>query len=236
MLLVENLSVSYGRMQALRGVSLAVAAGEIVTLLGANGAGKSTLLAAISGLLPAQQGTIALEGRPIGGLRSDVIVRRGVALVPERRDLFSDMSVIENLEMGAYARSDAAAIRSDLDQVLGYFPVLAQRRRQLASTLSGGEQQMLAIGRALMLRPRLLLLDEPSLGVAPLILETIFAIVARINREQRTTILLVEQNTLVALTVANRAYVLETGRIVASGTSAELKTSDAIRRSYLGGS
>jgi branched-chain amino acid transport system ATP-binding protein len=236
MLSVENLFVAYGRVQALRGVTLAVEAGEIVALLGANGAGKSTLLASICGLLPVQEGAIRVDGRPIRGLRSDVIVRLGVALVPERRDLFPDMTVLENLEMGAHTRSDAAAVRTDLDQVFGYFPVLAQRRRQLATTLSGGEQQMLAIGRALMLRPRLLLLDEPSLGVAPLILETIFAIVQRINREQHTTILLVEQNTVVALTVASRAYVLETGRIAASGPSAELRKSDTIRRSYLGGS
>jgi branched-chain amino acid transport system ATP-binding protein len=236
MLAIENLSVAYGRVQALRGVSLGVDAGEVVALLGANGAGKSTLLAAICGALPVQHGAIRLDGREIQRLRSDAIVRLGVALVPERRDLFPDMTVMENLEMGAYSRADAAAIREDLAEVLDYFPVLAERRRQLATTLSGGEQQMLAIGRAVMLRPRLLLLDEPSLGVAPMILEKIFDVVQRINRTRRTTILLVEQNTFVALSVASRAYVLETGRIVASGTSAELKASDAIRRSYLGGS
>jgi branched-chain amino acid transport system ATP-binding protein len=234
MLAVDDLHVAYGRVQALRGVSLAVAAGELVALLGANGAGKSTLLAAICGVRPAQRGTVALEGRPIQRLRSDAVVRLGVALVPERRDLFPDMSVLENLAMGAYTRHDQAAIRADLDEVLEWFPVLAERRRQLASTLSGGEQQMLAIGRAMMLRPRLLLLDEPSLGVAPLILERIFAIIQRISRARGTTILLVEQNTAIALALASRAYVLETGRIVAAGTSAELKASDAIRRSYLG--
>jgi branched-chain amino acid transport system ATP-binding protein len=234
MLAIDNLWVAYGRAEALRGVSLRVDKGEIVALLGANGAGKSTLLAAVSGALPAQRGTVRLEGREIQRLRSDAIVRRGVALVPERRDLFPDMTVMENLEMGAYSRSDTSAIRADLAEVLDWFPVLAQRRRQLAATLSGGEQQMLAIGRAVMLRPRLLLLDEPSLGVAPLILEKIFDIVQRINRLRGTTILLVEQNTMIALAVAARAYVLETGRIVASGTSAELRASDTIRRSYLG--
>jgi branched-chain amino acid transport system ATP-binding protein len=235
MLAVDGLVVAYGRVQALRGVTLDAGAGEIVALLGANGAGKSTLLAAISGAQPAAQGTIRLDGREIQRLRSDAIVRLGVALVPERRDLFPDMTVMENLEMGAYSRTDAPAIRADLAEILEWFPVLAERRRQRASTLSGGEQQMLAIGRAMMLRPRLLLLDEPSLGVAPIILEKIFAIVQRINRDRGTTILLVEQNTLIALALAARAYVLETGRIVASGTSAELRASDAIRRSYLGG-
>jgi branched-chain amino acid transport system ATP-binding protein len=235
MLAVDGLVVAYGRVQALRGVTLDAGAGEIVALLGANGAGKSTLLAAISGAQPAAQGTIRLEGREIQRLRSDAIVRMGVALVPERRDLFPDMSVMENLQMGAYSRADVAAIRADLAEVLEWFPVLAERRRQRAATLSGGEQQMLAIGRAMMLRPRLLLLDEPSLGVAPIILEKIFDIVQRINRARGTTILLVEQNTMIALALAARAYVLETGRIVASGTSAELKASDAIRRSYLGG-
>jgi branched-chain amino acid transport system ATP-binding protein len=235
MLAVDGLVVAYGRAQALRGVTLDAGAGEIVALLGANGAGKSTLLAAISGAQPASQGTIRLDGREIQRLRGDAIVRLGVALVPERRDLFPDMSVMENLQMGAYSRADAPAIRADLAEILEWFPVLAERRRQRAATLSGGEQQMLAIGRAMMLRPRLLLLDEPSLGVAPIILEKIFAIVQRINRARETTILLVEQNTMIALALAARAYVLETGRIVASGTSAELRASDAIRRSYLGG-
>jgi len=234
MLAIDNLWVAYGRAEALRGVSLRVDKGEIVALLGANGAGKSTLLAAVSGALPAQRGTVRLEGREIQRLRSDAIVRRGVALVPERRDLFPDMTVMENLEMGAYARSDASAIRADLAEVLDWFPVLAQRRRQLAATLSGGEQQMLAIGGSVMLRPRLLLLDEPSLGVAPLILEKIFDIVQRINRLRGTTILLVEQNAYMALNVADYGYVLENGRIVMEDTCARLRDKEDIKEFYLG--
>lgn len=234
MLAIRDLSARYGQTSALRGVSLDVGQGEIVALLGANGAGKSTLLATVAGLHPAAGGEVALAGAPILGLRPEAIVRRGVALVPERRDLFPDMSVAENLEMGAYVRTDRAAIRQDTETVCGYFPILGQRHRQIASTLSGGEQQMLAIGRALMARPRLLLLDEPSLGIAPRMIEAIFDIIVRINRDEGLTILLVEQNTAAALAVSARAYILETGSIVGSGPSAELARSALVRRSFLG--
>jgi branched-chain amino acid transport system ATP-binding protein len=235
MLSVEGLSVFHGAVQALFGVSLAVAEGEVVALLGANGAGKSTLLASIAGLLPVAAGSIKLDGRDIANRPAHRIVREGIALVPERRDLFPEMTVAENLELGAYLRRDTAAIREELDRIYTLFPPLAKRRGQAALTLSGGEQQMLAIGRALMGRPRWLLLDEPSLGLSPLMLEVIFDIVARINAEERTAIFLVEQNTQVALAVASRAYVLETGRIVAEGSSAELAASDLVRQSFLGG-
>ena len=235
MLSIRDLQVSYGRAEAVRGVSLDVAKGEIVALLGTNGAGKTTLLSAVVGLVRAGRGTITLDGEPLTNMKSEQIVRRGVALVPERRDLFPEMSVAENLEMGAYLRRDRAAVRADMDLIYSYFPVLEPRRQQQASTLSGGQQQMLAIGRALMSRPRYLLLDEPSLGLSPVMLEAIFEIIERINREEGTTVFLVEQNTRVALSVARRGYVLENGFVVASGSSEELLGSDLVRQSYLGG-
>ena len=235
MLSVRDLHVSYGRAEAVRGVSLDVPNGEIVALLGTNGAGKTTLLSAIAGLVRSASGAITLDGESLTGLRPEYIVRRGVALVPERRDLFAEMSVAENLEIGAYLRTDRAAVRSDMNLIYGYFPALEPRRKQQASTLSGGQQQMLAIGRALMSRPRYLLLDEPSLGLSPVMLEAIFEIVERINREDGTTVFLVEQNTRVALSVARRGYVLENGRVVASGSSEELLDSELVRHSYLGG-
>ena len=235
MLSVRDLHVSYGRAEAVRGVSVDVAKGEIVALLGINGAGKTTLLSAIAGLVRCASGSITLDGELLTSLRPEYIVRRGVALVPERRDLFPEMSVAENLEIGAYLRRDRAEVRADMNMIYGYFPVLEPRRQQLASTLSGGQQQMLAIGRALMSRPRYLLLDEPSLGLSPVMLEAIFEIIERINREDGTTVLLVEQNTQVALSVARRGYVLENGRVVAAGSSEELLDNDLVRHSYLGG-
>lgn len=235
MLSIRDLHVSYGRAEAVRGVSLDVPKGEIVALLGINGAGKTTLLSAVAGLVRSSKGSITLDGEPLTSLRPEYIVRRGLALVPERRDLFAEMSVAENLEIGAYLRRDRAAVREDMNLIYGYFPVLEPRRQQQASTLSGGQQQMLAIGRALMSRPRYLLLDEPSLGLSPVMLEAIFEIIERINREEGTTVFLVEQNTRVALSVARRGYVLENGMVVASGSSEELLDSDLVRNSYLGG-
>ncbi len=209
-------------------------AGKIVALLGVNGAGKTTLLSAIAGLLPISGGAITLDGADLVGLKPERVVRHRIALVPERRELFPEMTVAENLAMGAYLRSDRATIRADLALAYEYFPALRPRRSQMSSTLSGGEQQMVAIARALMSRPKYLLLDEPSLGLSPVMLESIFEIIERINREEGTTIFLVEQNTRVALSVSSYAYVLETGQLVAEGTSAQLLDSDLIRRSFLG--
>jgi branched-chain amino acid transport system ATP-binding protein len=231
---VADLHVRYGRLHALQGVTLEVAESSVVALLGVNGAGKSTLLAAIAGAVPVAAGRVVFDGRNIAGLPPHRIVRRGISLVPERRDLFPEMSVAENLAMGAYTRRDREGVRADLERVCGYFPILRERSHQRAAMLSGGEQQMLAIGRALMARPRMLLLDEPSLGLAPRVLDAIFGIVERINREERTTVLLVEQNTRLALTLARFAYVLETGRIVAQWASEKLLDSDLVRRSFLG--
>jgi len=232
MLEVRDLCVSYGGMPALKGISLTVAAGEIVALLGNNGAGKTTTLKTVSGLLVPRAGEVLLDGEPLRGTPPHLIVRKGIAHVPEGRHVFNRLTVRENLEMGAYARSDPR-VAADLDRVLALFPRLRERRRQTAGTLSGGEQQMLAIGRALMASPRLLLLDEPSMGLAPLLVEQIFETVQSINR-QGTTILLVEQNAALALEVAKRAYVLETGTIVLAGTAADLVRNEDVRRAYLG--
>ncbi len=232
MLEIEGLDVFYGEIHALRGVALEVRQGEIVTLLGNNGAGKTTTLRSISGLLVPRRGRITVEGRPLVGVPAHEIVLRGVAHVPEGRRIFNRLSVRENLMMGAYLREDDA-IESDLERVFALFPVMKERLRQVAGTLSGGEQQMLAIGRAVMARPRLLLLDEPSMGLAPVVVERIFQTVADINR-QGTTILLVEQNAAMALTIAHRGYVLETGSIVLGGTAAELAQNPEVRRAYLG--
>ena len=232
MLEVENLQVYYGEIQALKGISLQVRRGEIVALLGNNGAGKTTTLKTISGLLRPRAGRVLLEQEPIHRLPPHETVARGVAHAPEGRRVFNRLTVRENLEMGAYLRRDAG-VREDLDRVFTLFPRLQERRLQVAGTLSGGEQQMLAIGRALMARPRVLMLDEPSMGLAPLVVEQIFETIARINREG-TAILLVEQNAAVALTVAHRGYVLETGRISLSGTAAELHEHPDVRRAYLG--
>jgi branched-chain amino acid transport system ATP-binding protein len=230
---IENITLLYGRIQALHGISLEVAEGEIVALIGANGAGKSTTMRAISGLRPIASGAIRFNGEDITRLRADLRVVRGVSQSPEGRGIFPGMSVLENLEMGAYTRKDRAAIKADLDRVFGLFPRLQERRRQAGGTLSGGEQQMLAVGRALMSQPRLLLLDEPSMGLAPMLIQQIFEIVTEIN-QQGTTILLVEQNAQQALSRAHRGYVLETGRIVRSGTGPELLHDPAVKEAYLG--
>jgi branched-chain amino acid transport system ATP-binding protein len=232
MLEVEGLHVYYGEIHALKGISLRVAQGEIVALLGNNGAGKTTTLKTISGLLRPRTGQVLLEGRPIHQLPPHEIVARGVAQSPEGRKVFNRLTVTENLEMGAYLRDDSA-VREDIDRVFELFPRLRERRVQVAGTLSGGEQQMLAMGRALMARPRILLLDEPSMGLAPILVEQIFETVADINR-QGTTILLVEQNAAIALSVAHRGYVLETGSIVLTGGAAELSEHPEVQRAYLG--
>ncbi|WP_342433676.1 ABC transporter ATP-binding protein [Neobacillus sp. FSL H8-0543] len=234
MLKIEDIDVYYGIIHALKGVSLEINEGEIVTLIGANGAGKSTLLKTISGLLKPKKGDILFHGESISGKVAQSIVKQGLSHVPEGRRVFSNMTVEENLELGAYLRKDKKGIREDFEKVFTLFPRLLERRKQLAGTLSGGEQQMLAMGRALMARPRLLLLDEPSMGLAPLLVKTIFKIIAEIN-QSGTTILLVEQNANMALSIADRAYVIETGKIVISGTSEELNESDQIRMAYLGG-
>ncbi|MFY1637675.1 ABC transporter ATP-binding protein [Solwaraspora sp. WMMB335] len=230
---IEDVSLLYGRIQALHGISLTVDEGEIVALIGANGAGKSTTMRAISGIRAIASGRIRFAGEDISKLRADLRVRRGLCQAPEGRGIFPGMSVLENLDMGAYTRHDRAGIAADLDRVLTLFPRLAERRRQPGGTLSGGEQQMLAVGRALMSRPKLLLLDEPSMGLAPMLIQQIFDIIVEIN-QQGTTVLLVEQNAQQALSRAHRAYVLETGRIVKSGTGADLLHDPAVKEAYLG--
>ncbi|WHY00658.1 ABC transporter ATP-binding protein [Neobacillus sp. DY30] len=234
MLKIEDINVYYGNIHALKGVSLDINEGEIVTLIGANGAGKSTLLKTISGLLKPKNGSILFEGQSISGKVAQAIVKQGLSHVPEGRRVFANMSVEENLELGAYLRKDKQGIKEDFEKVYNLFPRLLERRKQLSGTLSGGEQQMLAMGRALMARPKLLLLDEPSMGLAPLLVKTIFRIIEEINKTG-TTILLVEQNANMALSIADRAYVIETGKIVISGSSDELNQSDQIRMAYLGG-
>lgn len=234
MLKIDDINVYYGNIHALKGVSLDINEGEIVTLIGANGAGKSTLLKTISGLLKPKTGDILFEGKSISGKVAQAIVKQGLSHVPEGRRVFANMSVEENLELGAYLRKDKQGIREDFEKVYQLFPRLHERRKQLSGTLSGGEQQMLAMGRALMARPKLLLLDEPSMGLAPLLVKTIFRIIEEINKTG-TTILLVEQNANMALSIADRAYVIETGKIVISGSSEELNQSDQIRMAYLGG-
>jgi branched-chain amino acid transport system ATP-binding protein len=230
---LRDVHTYYGRIHALRGVSLAVQPGEVVTLIGSNGAGKTTTLKTIIGTLRPQGGRITLDGRRIDGLRTDRVVRLGIAQAPEGRRIFPRMTVLENLELGAFARSDAPGIRNDMDRVLDLFPRLRERLPQKGGTLSGGEQQMLAIGRALMARPRLLLLDEPSMGLSPILVEAIFETIQSISR-QRTTILLVEQNARLALRVATRGYVMQTGRIVLHDAATELLRSDLVRKTYLG--
>ena len=234
MLKIENIDVFYGAIHALKGISVEVHEGEIVTLIGANGAGKSTILRTISGLLKPKAGQITFEGKSIAGVAAQDIVKMSISQVPEGRRVFANMSVLENLELGAYIRSDSKGIQEDMEKVFERFPRLSERRSQLAGTLSGGEQQMLAMGRALMSRPRLLLLDEPSMGLAPLLVKEIFSIIKEINASG-TTVLLVEQNAHMALSIANRAYVLETGRITLSGDAKELAASEEIRKAYLGG-
>jgi branched-chain amino acid transport system ATP-binding protein len=230
---VEEIHVYYGAIHALKGVSLRVGAGEIVTLIGANGAGKSTTLRAINGLNHPRQGAIRFEGREVTNASPHSIVKGGIAQSPEGRRLFPRMSVTENLEMGAFQRVDRESFKEDMDRVFELFPRLHERRDQKAGTMSGGEQQMCAIGRALMAKPKLLLLDEPSMGLAPIFVEKIFEIILEIN-EQGTPVLLVEQNALMALETAHRAYVMETGQIALHGPAAELKTNESVQKAYLG--
>ncbi|MDR2133925.1 MAG: ABC transporter ATP-binding protein [Treponema sp.] len=234
MLEVEGLSVHYGAIRALRGISFEVAAGEIITLIGSNGAGKSTTLHAVSNIIKKASGRVVFDGRDISALPPDRVVSAGLAQVPEGRRIFANLSVRDNLEMGAYARRDIRGVRRDMETVFGIFPRLKERARQVAGTLSGGEQQMLAMGRALMAKPRLLLMDEPSMGLAPILVDEIFSVIKNIN-ETGTTILLVEQNAYRALGIASRAYILETGEIIKSGAAAELARDDAVRTAYLGG-
>ena len=233
MLELRNIDVHYGRVQALRDVSLTVNRGEIVALIGSNGAGKTTTVRAISGLVRATAGSIIFDGKPIHGLGAEVIARMNIGHSPEGRRLFSRMTVRENLEMGAFSRRDKAGVKSDFDRVYTLFPRLAERRTQIAGSLSGGEQQMVAIGRALMGRPSLLLLDEPSLGLAPILIETIFRVIREVNAEG-TTVMLIEQNANLALKTATRAYVLETGSIVQEGAASDLLNSPDVQRAYLG--
>ncbi len=230
---LSNVHVYYGNIHALKGISLTVDKGEIVTLIGSNGAGKSTTLKTISGLRSPKPGSISLEGRRIDGVKAHEIVGLGICQAPEGRRIFPRLTVMENLEMGAFHRSDKAGIQQDIERVFGLFPRLKDRRQQQGGTLSGGEQQMLAIGRALMSRPRLLLLDEPSMGLSPILVETIFQIIGDIHA-QGTPILLVEQNAHMALQVAQRGYVLQTGRIVLQDTAANLARNEMVRKAYLG--
>ncbi|MBN1140564.1 MAG: ABC transporter ATP-binding protein [Deltaproteobacteria bacterium] len=234
MLRINHIHTFYGNIEALKGISLDIAEGEIITLIGANGAGKSTTLMSICGVVPPRRGEIYFRGTPIHDMATDKIVALGICQVPEGRRIFPILSVMENLEMGSYLRRDPQGIKSDLDYVFDLFPILAQRRHQAGGTLSGGEQQMLAISRALMARPKLLLLDEPSLGLAPLIIQQIFEIIVKINRENRTTIFLVEQNANLALKIAHRGYVMENGIITLSDTAANLLGNEAVKKAYLG--
>jgi branched-chain amino acid transport system ATP-binding protein len=234
LLKLTDVHASYGPVLALQGVSLAVPEGGIVAVLGANGAGKSSTLRAISGLLRPSRGAIELDGRRIDRMPADRIVRLGVSHVPEGRQIFAELTVIENLRLGAYSRRDGDGVRADLERVYSYFPVLGERSRQPAGLLSGGEQQMLAIGRALMAKPRVLLLDEPSLGLAPLLVREIFEIIKAINAQEGLTILLVEQDAKLALDVAQHGYLLETGSVVLDDEAAHLRENDAVRRAYLG--
>ncbi|HWL13733.1 MAG TPA: ABC transporter ATP-binding protein [Ureibacillus sp.] len=234
MLKVNNIDVFYGNIHALKDVSLEVNEGEIVTLIGANGAGKSTLLKTLSGLLKPKKGEVLYQTQEIAGKAAQTIVKGGISHVPEGRRVFSTMSVEENLELGAYLRKDREGIKKDIANVYELFPILGERRKQPSGTLSGGEQQMLAMGRALMAKPKLLLLDEPSMGLAPLIVKQIFEIIKMVNA-QGTTVLLVEQNANMALSIASRAYVIETGKIVLSGTARELQESEQVKAAYLGG-
>ncbi|MBC9783038.1 ATP-binding cassette domain-containing protein [Heliobacillus mobilis] len=234
MLSVKDLHVYYGAIHALKGISLDVEQGEIVTLIGANGAGKTTTLHTLSGLLKPKQGQILFQGQDIAGMAAQKIVSLGMSQVPEGRRIFANMSVLENLELGAFLRNDKEGIKEDMEKVFQRFPRLKERIQQMAGTLSGGEQQMLAMGRALMSRPKLLLLDEPSMGLAPLLVQEIFNIIKDINKAG-TTILLVEQNAHMALSIAHKAYVLETGKIVLSGNAKELAESEEVKKAYLGG-
>ncbi len=234
MLELKNVQTFYGNIQALKGISLQIAEGEIVTLIGANGAGKTTTLMSVCGIVPPRAGEIYFEGQPIHQMPANKIVSLGICQVPEGRRIFPYLTVLENLDMGAFLRTDKAEIKRDLDYVFSLFPILAERRNQAGGTLSGGEQQMLAISRALMARPRLLLLDEPSLGLAPLVVKQIFEIISKVNSENKTTIFLVEQNANLALKVAHRGYVMENGQITMTDTAANLMANEQVRKAYLG--
>ena len=234
MLKLINISTYYGNIQALKGVGLEIFSGEIVTLIGANGAGKTTSLMSISGIVPPRSGEIYFEEKLISGLNPNKIVGMGISQVPEGRRIFPYLTVSENIDMGAFLRTDSAGIKADKEYVYSLFPILSERRRQAGGTLSGGEQQMLAISRALMARPRLLLLDEPSLGLAPLVVKRIFEIITQINQENNTTIFLVEQNANMALKVAHRGYVMENGIISLSDTAQNLMKNEEVRKAYLG--
>ena len=233
MLELRNVRTYYGNIEALQDISLTIAEGEIITLIGANGAGKSTTLMSICGIVPPRSGEIRFLDRPIQGMTPDAIVALGVSQVPEGRRIFPQLTVLENLDMGAFLRKDRQEIKKDIDHIFTLFPILAERRHQGGGTLSGGEQQMLAISRALMARPRLLLLDEPSLGLAPLLVKLIFEIIGQINKEG-TTIFLVEQNAHMALKVAHRGYVMENGRITLEGAARDLLVNEQVKRAYLG--
>ena len=234
MLELKNIKTYYGNIQALKDVSIKISEGEIITLIGANGAGKSTTLMSICGIVPPRSGEVRFMGKPIQNLPPNNIVSLGISQVPEGRRIFPFLSVAENLDMGAFLRRDKEEIKRDIDYIYELFPILAERRHQAGGTLSGGEQQMLAISRALMAKPRLLLLDEPSLGLAPLVVKQIFEIIKKINAESKTTIFLVEQNANMALKVAHRGYVMETGRVSMTDTAANLLANDEVRKAYLG--
>lgn len=234
MLKISNIQTYYGNIQALKDVSIEIKEGEIVTLIGANGAGKTTTLMSICGITPPRSGEITLDGDPITGMSAEKIVQQGIVQVPEGRRIFPDMTVLENLEMGAFLRKNKQLVQQDMNYVMTLFPILEKRKHQLGGTLSGGEQQMLAISRALMARPRVLLLDEPSLGLAPLIIKQIFDIIKQINKESNTTIFLVEQNANQALKLADRGYVMENGRITLVDDADSLLENDEVRKAYLG--
>ena len=234
MLEVKNIKTYYGNIQAIKGISLEISEGEIITLIGANGAGKTTTLMSISGIVPPKDGEILFMGKPLQDLTPNQIVAQGISQVPEGRRIFPFLTVAENLDMGAFLRNDASEVQKDLEYVYELFPILADRRHQTGGTLSGGEQQMLAVGRALMARPRLLLLDEPSLGLAPLIVKQIFEIIRKVNIQNKTTIFLVEQNANLALQVAHRGYVMENGRIILSDSSQNLLANEDVKKAYLG--
>ena len=232
---VNDLNVYYGGIHAIKNISFHIKKGEIVSLIGANGAGKTSTLHAISGLVPIKSGEISLNGENVTNIDAHKLVSRGMAHVPEGRRIFTELTVLENLEMGAFTRNDTEQIKKDMEHMFSLFPRLAERKKQLAGTMSGGEQQMLAMARALMSSPSLLLLDEPSMGLAPLLVQEIFNIIERINKEENVTILLVEQNANMALSIADRGYVLETGKIILEGTGKELLTNPDIKKAYLGG-
>ncbi len=234
MLEVKNIQTYYGNIQAIKGISLEISEGEIITLIGANGAGKTTTLMSISGIVPPRSGEILFLGKPLQKLSPNQIVALGISQVPEGRRIFPYLTVMENLDMGAFLRNDTSEIHKDVEYIFDLFPILAERRHQSGGTLSGGEQQMLAVARALMARPRLLLLDEPSLGLAPLIVKQIFRIIRKINQENKTTIFLVEQNANLALQVAHRGYVMENGRITLSDSSQNLLADENVKKAYLG--